>query len=248
MVNYHADKYVNFMTSVRASRPELATFADFTVAAVEAPGVDALLVAQLPGLVAARAAFRTGLVERTSGSGVSQTGTSNEDMAYAAFRAFLHDTNVRHLQPYFLDHAAAAATFYPNRLSGLTQAVMDQRLPRLTAYTEALEAAVAAPHDPGASALPPALGAQARALLTAYTAASEAKTLGRTSLLGTIADLAPDARVLAEALWDVHTAALFVHRRDPVQARRYFDYSQLRGRGARTGKSPKPAGKFGWLN
>lgn len=243
MTHYQDDKYENFMANIRAARPVLAAFADFTVAAVGAAGVDALLTAQLPGLTAARAAFQTSLVTRTTGSGRRQTGTSSEDTAFAAFKAFIKDTDTRHLQPYFLDHPAEGATFYPDKLGGLTQAPKPKRLSRLTAYTQALEAAPPPAQAAAGSALPPTLGAQARALLVAYAAADAVRTSGRTTLQDTIASLGPDAVALAEALWDVHTAALFVHRRDPQQARKYFDYASLPGRSAAATRAAKAKAK-----
>lgn len=236
MTHYQDDKYENFLATLRASRPVLAAFADFTVAAVGAAGVDALIAAQLPGLAAARADFRTGLVERTAGSGSTQTGTSSEETAFAAFKAFLTDTNTRYLQPRFLDHPTEEAIFYPDKLGGLTQARVGKRLARLTAYTQAVEAAA------GAAALPAALGPQARALLTAYAATADTKATGRAHLQDTIAGLGPDAVALAEALWDVHTAALFAHRRAPLQARKYFDYASLPSRASKPAKpAPKTA-------
>jgi hypothetical protein len=233
MTHYQDDKYENFMANLRASRPALATFADFTVTAVGAPGVDALIGAQLPGLTAARAKFRAGLVTRTVGSGGSQAGTATEETAFAEFNKFLTDTDVRHLRPYFLDHPASEATFYPDKLSGLTQAPKGKRLARLTAYTEALEAAPKPPKTPapeGPAFLPVALGPKARTLLTAYEAAASSKTKSRTTLTDSITAQGPDFDALAEALWDVHTAALFVHRRAPKMARKYFDYASLPGR------------------
>jgi hypothetical protein len=243
MTHYQDDKYENFMANLRASRPVLAAFADFTVMAVGAPGVDGAIGAQLPGLVKARADFRDGLVARTAGSGSSQTGTSTEQIAFDAFKAFITDANTRYLQPYFLDHPDAEATFYPGKLSGLTQAPKAKRLDRLTAYTEALEAAPTAPADkPNAPGfLPAALAPQARALLKAYTTAASTKTKSRTTLADTLAAQGTDFDELAEALWDVHTAALFVHRRTPRQARKYFDYASLpSGASPTAGADTKP--------
>ena len=233
MTHYQQDKYENFFAHLKAARPVLAAFADFTVSAVDAPGVDALIQAQLAGLVTARAAFRGGLVARTSGSGISQSGTATEQEAFDDFKAFLTDTNTRYLQTYFLDHASTEATFYPDKLGGLTQAPKTKRLAHLTAYTEALEAAPKPPAkpDPAAQALlPVALGAQARQLLTAYAAAAGIKTKGRTALADTVAAQGADFDALAAALWAVHTAALFVHHAAPAQARKYFDYARLPNR------------------
>ena len=233
MTHYQEDKYENFFAHLKAARPVLAAFADFTVSAVDAPGVDALVKAQLAALVAARAAFRGGLVARTSGSGTSQTGTATEQEAFDDFKAFITDADTRYLQTYFLDFAGTEATFYPDKLRGLTQALKSKRLNRLTAYTEALEAAPKPPAkpDPAAKALlPVALGEQARALLTAYETVAGKKTKSRTQLAETIAAQGPDFDALAVALWNVHTAALFVHRAAPAQARKYFDFARLPGR------------------
>ena len=233
MTHYQEDKYENFFAHLKAARPALALFADFTVSAVDTPGVDALIQDQLAALVTARAAFRTGLVARTSGSGISQTGTATEKEAFADFKAFITDTNTRYLQTYFLDHPGTEATFYPDKLRGLTQAAVSKRPARFTAYTEALEAAPKAPAKAGPAApgfLPATLGEQARALLTAYAAATTTKTKGRTALADTLAAQGPDFDALAAALWAVHTAALFVHRAAPAQARKYFDYAHLPNR------------------
>ena len=63
-----------------------------------------------------------------------------------------------------------------------------------------------------------------------YTKAATTKTRTRTDLQETLADLGPGAKAVAEALYDVHTAACYVHRRAPMQARRYFDYASLPNR------------------
>ncbi|MFD2718890.1 hypothetical protein ACFST9_09195 [Hymenobacter monticola] len=99
---------------------------------------------------------------------------------------------------------------------------MKERLTRLTAYTEALEA------SPDAAVK--AQGTPARALLKKYEKASTAKTQARTALQGTLDELGPAAVAVAEALWDVHLAALYAHRRQPLTARKYFDYASLPNR------------------
>jgi len=233
MKDYQADKYENFFAHLKASRPVLARFADFTASAVDAPDVDSVIKAQLAGLVAARGAFRGGLVARTAGSGTRQTGTATEQEGFDDFKAFLTDANTRYLQTYFLDFPDTEATFYPDKLAGLTQAPKTKRLTRLTVYTEALEAAPKPPAkpDPAAKALlPVALAAQARTLLTAYETATVKKTKSQTALTDTIAAQGPDFNALALALWHVHTAALFAHRDAPDQARKYFDFAGLPNR------------------
>lgn len=239
MTHYQYDKYENFFAHLKAGRPVLAAFADFTVSVVDTPGVDALIKAQLADLVQARGAFRGGLVARTAGGGASQTGTATEEDAFTDFKAFLTDANTRFVQPYLLDHPDAESTFYPDKLRGLTQAPKGKRLTRLTAYTEALEAAFKPPAKPAPAApalLPVALGEQARLLLINYAAAAATKTKGRTALADILAAQGPDFEALAEALWNVHTAALFVHRAAPAQARKYFDYAHLPSR-----TTPPPA-------
>ncbi len=223
---YQDDKYENFLLKLGVSRPAFAKFADFAVEAVTAPGVDPLIVGHGAALKAAHDAFRVELVERIGAAGGSQTGTQTETDAFAKFKAFITTTNVSTLQPYLLTRPADAPLFYPDKLSGLTQATKKTRLTRLTAYTEALEAA-----DATLPALPdgPRPGAAARALLTAYEAVFKAKTSSRTTLKDAIADLGPVGIALAECLWEVHCAALYVHRKEPKQARKYFDYAGLPG-------------------
>ena len=115
------------------------------------------------------------------------------------------------LRPYFFDHADEHDTYYPDNLTGLTQAPLKDRLTRLTAYTEALEA--------GPDATVKAQAPAARALLKKYDKARAAKTEARTSLQDTIGKLGPAALAVAEALWDVDTAARYTHRRALQQAR-----------------------------
>lgn len=229
MKDYQNDKYENFFLNLKASREVLAAFGDFTATAVATPDVDALIAAQKATLTAAVAGLRQDMVARQGQGGGSQAGTSAEQMAFEAFKTFIQTTDVKVLKPYLFDHAAEHDTYYPNKLAGLTQAPVKERLTRLTAYTEALEAA----KDKAVLAQ----AAPARALLTAYTKADTTKTKARTDLQQTIMDLGPAARALAEALYDVHTAACYVHRRQPQQARQYFDFASLPGRTA----TKKPA-------
>ncbi|GAB3587387.1 hypothetical protein [Hymenobacter daeguensis] len=230
MKDYQSDKYENFFLNLKVSREGLAAFGEFTATAIGAPGVEALIAGHAADLATAVKGLRDDVVARQGQGGSSQTGTTTENTAFAAFKAFIQASDAKVLRPYLFDHAAEEATYYPAKLGGLTQAPVKQRLTRLTAYTEALEAA--------ADKALKALGTQARALLTQYAAASATKTQARAAVQQTIADLGPAAHALAEALWDVHSAAVYVHRRAPEQARQYFDYASLPGRTA----TKKPAG------
>jgi hypothetical protein len=235
MTDYQNDKYENFFFHLKVSRDGLAKFGDFTVEAVAADGVDALIAEQGAHLQKVVADFRNEVVTRKGRGGSSQTSTDAEQTAFEAFKAFINETDKTVLVGYFYHHADERDTFYPDKLAGLTQAPVTARLTRLTAYTEALEAA--------ADKTVQAKGAPARTLLKAYVKASTTKTKSRTTLLQTIENLGPAATAVAEALWDVHTAACYAHRRDPQQARRYFDYASLpnRQRTPKAKAAPKTA-------
>jgi hypothetical protein len=222
MTHYQDDKYENFFRFLKVGRTAFAKFGDFTATALGATGVDKLISGQLTLLTPALAAFRLNLVNRTATGGKSQAGTATEQTAFIAFKKFIQSTDVKLVQPYLFDNPDKADTYYPSKLSGLTQAPKPKRLERLTAYTLALEAS---PTDPLKAA-----GVEARKLLTAYTTALDTKTKGRTGLKDTISDLGPDAVALADALWQVHCAALYVHRATPELARAYFDYAGLPSR------------------
>ncbi|GAA4042937.1 hypothetical protein GCM10022409_31100 [Hymenobacter glaciei] len=219
MKDYQNDKYENFFLHLKASRETLAKFAEFTATAVAAPGVEALIAGHGAALATAVAGLRTDLVTRRGQGGNAQTGTGAEQTAFEAFKTFIQATDVKVLRPYFFDHADEEKTYYPDKLSGLTQAPVKARATRLAAYVKALQAS---PDD-----AVKAQGPAAAALLKQYTKAATTKTKARTDLQETLADLGPGARAVAEALWDVHTAACYAHRRAPQQARRYFDYASL---------------------
>ena len=235
MKDYQNDKYENFFLNLKVSQEGLVKFGDFTATAVAAPGLDALLAGHGPAVAAAVAALRTDMVARKGQGGGSQSSTSAEGTAFEAFKTFVQATDKKVLGGYLYDHAAERDAYYPDGLSGLTQATVKHRLTRLTAYTEALEAS-----PDGAVKTQ---GAPARALLKKYVQASTTKTQARTALQDTIQDLGPAAVVLAEALWDAHTAACYVHRRAPQLARKYFDYASLPGRrgGDKAAPATKPA-------
>ncbi|MBF9224348.1 hypothetical protein [Hymenobacter ruricola] len=222
MKDYQSDKYENFFLHLKVSKEGFAKFGDFTATALAAPDVDALIAEAGAAVAAAVATLRAELVTRKGKGGSSQTSTSAEGKAYETFKTFIQLTDAKVLHGYFFDHADERSTYYPDDLTGLTQAPVKQRLTRLTAYVEALEASTEAPVQ--------AQGKAARALLKAYQKASSTKTQARTALQDTIGDLGPAAVALAEALWDVHTAACYVHRRAPRQARKYFDYASLPNR------------------
>lgn len=230
---YQEDKYENFMPTVLTSRTSGAKFADFTVAAVTAPGVDAFIGQFATPLTEARDKFRQELADRLQASGVSQSGTQTEEEAFAAFKTFIQNTDADMLHAWLRRHPELEATFYPENLAGLTQAPKKHRLTRLTAYTQTLEKfdndLPDVPPPPGAPAgeQPKRPGPAARALLVAYVNASTTKTGSRTTLRDEREDITPAGLILAEALWDVHCAALFHHRRRPEEARKYFDYAGL---------------------
>ena len=222
MKDYQNDKYENFFLHLKASREGLAKFADFTATAVAAPGVDALVAGTGAALTAAVAALRQGLVARRGQGGSAQTDTSAEQTAFDVFKEFVQATDTKVLQPYFYDHADQHDTYYPDELAGLTQAPVKERPTRLAAYVKALQEST----DPTVQAQ----AAPAAALLKKYTKAATTKTQGRTDLRQTITELGPGALAVVEALYDVHTAACYVHRRAPRDARRYFDYASLPNR------------------
>ncbi|GAB3832604.1 hypothetical protein [Hymenobacter jeollabukensis] len=196
-----------------------------------------LLRDERAALQAALDRFRGGLSGRASGSGQRQSGTQTEDQAFAALKAQVQATDQKLLGPRFYDHPAEKARFYPDKLSGLTQAPKAKRLTRFTAYVKQLEG-----HDEAAIQ---AAGQQTRALLAAYTAATAAKNQGAKAVKDTISALGPDALALADALWSVHCTALYVHRQEPAKAPTYFDYTKLGKRNARRPASPRlPLGRW----
>lgn len=242
---YQDDKFENFLAALPVGREARAKFADFTVEAVAAPGVDALISGHGTGLKTARNAYRQEIVDRGGAAGTSQAGTVTEEEGFAAFKAFAQLLDAKVLQAHFFDHAADQARIYPQGLRGITQASKKSRFSRLTIYTEALEATPALPVlpvPPGSPAgtTPKTPGQTARALLTAYTTATTVKTTSRTVLKDAIEDLTPAGIALGEALWDVHTAALYVHRRTPKEARKYFDYANLPHRVTKVNRKPTP--------
>ncbi len=230
---YQDDKYENFMAKLGASRPALANFADFSVAAITAPDVEGLIAACGPDLTKARDAFRKEMVERLGAAGTSKSGTATEAEAFAAFKTFIRTTEVDVLRPYLQRHPAEEALFYPDKLGGLTAAAKKLRPTRLTKYTEALEAAdaklAALPVPDGAAAgtVGERPGAAARALLTTYDSVFEIKTTSRTLVKDSISDFSPTLKTLTDNLWRLHCTALFVHFTDPKQARKYFNYAGL---------------------
>jgi hypothetical protein len=216
------ERYDNHFRRIQASRDTFAAFADYTLEALKPASVAELLRDERPALLAALSKFRGDLSGRTTGSGQRQSGTQTEDEAFALLKAKAQDTNQRLLQVRFLDHPAEEALCYPDKLSGLTQAPKGKRLTRYTAYVEQLET-----HADEAIR---AAGAQTRTLLTAYVDATAVKNQGDKIVKDTIASLGPDALALADALWAVYCAALYVHRQQPTTARIYFAYDRLPSR------------------
>jgi len=229
----YEERYDNHFLNIRASRDVVADFARFTVEAVQAPGTDALLTALLPALQTAAAAFGADLSGRVTSKGQSQTGTQTEEKAATAFTELVQATNKKLLQPRFYDKPTEQVTFYPDKLSGLTQAPKNARLTRYTAYTKALER-----HEDAAIQ---AAGAQARLLLNAYITAAATKNKSTKALQDTITSLTPGFEALAGALWAIHCAALYVHRQEPARARTYFAYDKLPSRKAPRKASSPPS-------
>lgn len=229
----YAERYDNHFLKLQANRDVLAGFAKFTVEALQKPGLDKALTALLPTLAAAYITYSQGLKGRTSGSGQSQSGTQTEEAAATAFVQHVQATDAKLLKPYLFDHQSEKTTFYPHKLSGLTQAPKAKRLTRYAAYVEALTQ-----HKEDSIR---AAGATAQQLLTAYTTATTTGNQSDKALKDTIVDLGPGYRVLAEALWDVHCAALFVHRKAPQLARAYFAYDKLPNRNIRPKKKSGPS-------
>ncbi|GAA4373605.1 hypothetical protein [Hymenobacter koreensis] len=229
----YEERYDNHFRRLQASRDAFASFADYTLEALRPTAVAKLLRDERPALQAALDAFRGGLTERATGSGQRQSGTQTEDQAFDALKKLVQATDKKLLQPRFYDQPAEQALFYPEKLSGLTQAPKAQRLTRFTAYVERLET------HPEATLQ--AAGQQARALLTAYTAATASKNQGAKAVKDTFSALGPDAQALADALWAVYCAALYVHRQEPGLARAYFAYDRLPNRSPAQQRARKAA-------
>ncbi|PJJ58826.1 hypothetical protein [Hymenobacter chitinivorans] len=213
------ERYDNHFRRLRASRDTFAAFADFTLEALKPASVAKLLRDERPALQAALDQFRLGLRGRTTGSGQRQRGTQTENEAFEDLKKLVQINNIRLLQPRFLEHPAEEVLFYPDKLIGLTGAAKTKRLTRFAAYVQQLE-------EHSDAALQTA-GAQTKALLAVYTEATTVKNRGQKAVQDTISDLGPDALALADALWDVHCTALYVHRREPAKASTYFNYALL---------------------
>lgn len=128
----------------------------------------------------------------------------------------LHNTKAL---PVYCAKPDGLLALYPDQHSGLTQAPLPLRIPRLTAYAEALEARAA---TLGADA-----GQRARTLLGQYEAIYTAKQQADKDTADTIAALGPDAIAVCERLWEVHLAALGLYRTQPAKARAFFNYGLL---------------------
>ncbi|TGE21965.1 hypothetical protein E5K00_17055 [Hymenobacter aquaticus] len=230
----YAERYDNHFLKLQASRDVLADFAKFTVEALQKPGLDKQLTSLQPELQAAYTAYSKGLSGRTSSGGQSQTGTQTEEKAAEAFIQHVKVTDVKLIRPYLVDHVGEESTFYPNKLSGLTQSPKSKRLTRYAAYTEMLT-----DHEQDSLR---AAGAIAQQLLKAYVDATTAGNKSDKTLKDTILNLSPGYQAVAEVLWDVHCAALFVHRKAPKLARAYFAYDKLRSRNVKTKKDSKKSG------
>lgn len=229
----YEERYDNHFRRIQAARDTFAAFADYTLEALLPAITPKLLRDERPALQAALEKYRQGLSVRSSGSGLRQSGTQTEDQAFAALKAQVQATDKKLLQPRFYDHPAEEALFYPDKLSGLTKAPKAKRLTRYTAYVEQLQA------HPDAAIQ--AAGQQTNVLLQAYTAATAQKNQGAKAVKDTISALGPDALALADALWSVHCAALYVHRQQPQKASAYFAYDKLPNRSSNRPAARKPA-------
>lgn len=229
----YAERYDNHFRRLQASRDTFAAFADFTLEALQPAAVPKLLRDERPALQTALEAFREGLSGRATGSGQRQSGTQTEDEAFENLKKLVQATDKKLLQPRFYDHPAEKALFYPDKLSGLTQAPKARRLARFTAYGQQLAA------HPDAALQ--AAGAQLSTLLASYTAATTLKNQGTKALKDTLSALGPDALALADALWQVHCAALYVYRQEPAKARASFNYDLLPKRNAQRAAARVPA-------
>lgn len=226
------ERYNNHFRRIQVSRDAFAAFADFTLQALLPAATPKLLRDERATLQTALDKFRQGLSNRTSGSGQRQSGTQSEDQAFEALRKLVQATDQKLLQPRFFDYPAEEfLLFYPDKLRGLTQAPKNKRLTRYTAYVEQLEN--------HAEAALQAAGQQSRALLTAYAAATATKNQAAKTIKDSISALGPDALALADALWAVHCAALYVHRHEPAKAPIYFDYTKLPNRGSAQRKAAR---------
>lgn len=75
---YQDDKYENFMENLNVGRAALLKFAEFTLAATGASGVDGSISARAAGLQTAYDAYLAGVVGRTGAGGLSKAGTATE--------------------------------------------------------------------------------------------------------------------------------------------------------------------------
>lgn len=229
----YASKYDNHFLNIQCGRARFADFADFTRKALRAEGLDPMLAGLLPAFEAAYTIFAEGVKDRTTGSGETQRGTSSTDTVWGQVQNLITELHNTKVLPAYYDKPEELLALYPDQRSGLTQAPLALRMPRLTAYVEALEARAA---TVGADA-----GQRARTLLGQYEATYTAKQQANKDTADTIADLGPDAVAVCEQLWAVHLAALWVYRTQTAKARAFFNYGLLPKTSSRSTDEQVPA-------
>jgi hypothetical protein len=178
-----------------------------------------MLAGLLPAFEADYTVFAGGVKDRTTGSGETQRGTSSTDSVWEQVQNLVTELHNTKVLPAYYDKPDELLALYPNQRSGLTQAPLALRAPRLTAYVEALEARAA---TLGADA-----GQRARTLLGQYEATYTTKQQADKDTADTIADLGLDAVAVCERLWEVHLAALWLYRTQTAKARAFFNYGLL---------------------
>jgi hypothetical protein len=215
----YEDRYDNHFRRLHISRNLFATFVEFTLDVLEPTTVPKLIRDLRPALQAAHAAYLKSLSGNTTGSGQRMTGTQTEAQAFTNLRQHVKTTDTVLVQPYLTTHKTEEALFYPDKLSGLTQAPKTKRLSRFTAYIDYLEG--------HAEEAMQTAGQQARVLLGQYTEATTLKNKGAKAVEETHTALGTESYTLADILWEIHCAALYEHRKKPVTARMYFGYRLL---------------------
>ena len=215
----YADKYLNHFLFIVAGRARFATFARYTLNALKRPKAPKTLAALAPAFEQLLAKFEAGVVQRVTGAGTTQGSTATEVEQWKLIRAFISQLDVETVKPAYHASAPDLLNIYPDKLSGLTQAKLDLRLSRFTAYTLALEA-----REVRITKTP---GIEARQLLNDYAEVADAKQGDEKDVADTISSLGTDATALCGGLWSVHTLALYTFGNEPGKAADYFDYNLL---------------------
>lgn len=228
----YENRFKNFFTSPRISRPTMKALAAYTLAAEEAPAPPAgapdtaKMAKELRPLYEK---FDGSLGTGASAKATRQDDTVGVDASFEALRAWPAESARRFIMPQFAEGTGPYTAFFPEGRTAFSQASRKKIGTRMAAFIAAAEKYT--------TEIGPETAAQAKTLLAAYTADELTQGKAKKQTKDGSTAIGTDQLALAVVLFKHYGTLIAAFPDQPDRAAKYFDLSRIPESTSKTAKA-----------